>query len=267
MKHVPVNWLDNMNILFLGDIVGASGRDVVRQHLSSLKERYEIDLVVANGENSAHGKGITQKIYRQLLDMGIDVITMGNHTFSKNDIFQFIDNAERLVRPANMEPLAYGQHTTVIEVKGKRVAISNLCGEIWMHDVVDSPFFCMEDILDSVDADYYLVDLHAEATSEKIAFTYAFAGRVQAVVGTHTHVQTADEKILPKGTGYITDIGMTGPKNSVIGMEISASIKRFETTLPERYKIATGECIFNGIIVDIDDDTNKVKEIKRINLK
>ena len=148
MKHVPVNWLDNMNILFLGDIVGASGRDVVRQHLSSLKERYEIDLVVANGENSAHGKGITQKIYRQLLDMGIDVITMGNHTFSKNDIFQFIDNAERLVRPANMEPLAYGQHTTVIEVKGKRVAISNLCGEIWMHDVVDSPFFCMEDILD-----------------------------------------------------------------------------------------------------------------------
>lgn len=266
MKHVPVNWLDNMNILFLGDIVGASGRDVVRQHLSSLKERYEIDLVVANGENSAHGKGITQKIYRQLLDMGIDVITMGNHTFSKNDIFQFIDNAERLVRPANMEPLAYGQHTTVIEVKGKRVAISNLCGEIWMHDVVDSPFFCMEDILDSVDADYYLVDLHAEATSEKIAFTYAFAGRIQAVVGTHTHVQTADERIV-NGTAGITDLGMCGAYESVLGRDVEEILTRFTSNEKTKFKIAQGEGILCGAFVHIDDTSGKATHIERIQIR
>ena len=161
-----------MNILFLGDIVGSVGRECVREQLPRLKEQYEIDLVVANAENSAHGKGITRKIYHQLLAMGIDVCTMGNHTFSKNDIYQFIEEADRMVRPANMEPLEYGQHTVVVKVNGMRVAITNLCGEVWMNNVVDSPFFCMEDILNDIDADIYLVDLHAETTSEKIAFTY-----------------------------------------------------------------------------------------------
>ena len=136
-----------MNILFLGDIVGSVGRECVREQLPRLKEQYEIDLVVANAENSAHGKGITRKIYHQLLAMGIDVCTMGNHTFSKNDIYQFIEEADRMVRPANMEPLEYGQHTVVVKVNGMRVAITNLCGEVWMNNVVDSPFFCMEDIL------------------------------------------------------------------------------------------------------------------------
>lgn len=173
-----------MNVLFIGDIVGSVGRSMVEQMLPSLKERYAIDLVVANGENAAHGKGITRKIYHQLLSYGIDMITMGNHTFSKNDIYQFIDEADRMVRPANMDPLEYGESTRIIKVHNKRVAITNLSGEVWMNNVVDSPFACMEDVLEDVDADIYLVDFHGETTSEKIAFTYHFAGRIQAVVGT-----------------------------------------------------------------------------------
>ncbi len=183
-----------MNVLFIGDIVGKAGRLCVKEQLPKLKEQYHPDLIIANGENAAHGKGITKRIYTELLDQGIDMITMGNHTFSKNDIYTFIHEADRMVRPANMEPLHYGVSTRVLEVKGMRVAISNLCGETFMNNVVESPFTCMERILENVKADLHFVDLHGETTSEKMAFTYHFAGRVHAVVGTHTHVQTADER-------------------------------------------------------------------------
>ena len=144
-----------MKILFVGDIVGSPGREIVSRVIPQLRKEYELDLVIANGENSAHGKGITQKIYKQLLAYGIDCITMGNHTFSKDDLFRFIEEADRLVRPANMEPLEYGKSTRILQVKGKRVAISNVCGEVWMNNVVDSPFACMEDILMDEDADIY----------------------------------------------------------------------------------------------------------------
>lgn len=255
-----------MKILFIGDIVGSSGREIVREQLPLLKTQYNLDVVVANGENAAHGKGITRKIYRQLLEYGIDVITMGNHTFSKNDIYQFIDEADQMVRPANMEPLDYGQHTIVIRKNGKRIAVSNLSGEVWMNNVVDSPFFCMEDILADIDADIYLVDFHGEATSEKIAFTYAFAGRVQCVVGTHTHVQTADERI-EAGTAAITDLGMCGAYCSVLGRDVEEIVTRFTTDEKTKFQIATGPAIFCGAIVTIDDQTNKATNIERIQIR
>lgn len=255
-----------MNILFIGDIVGSIGRAMVEEHLAGLKERYAIDLVVANGENSAHGKGITRKIYQQLLHSGIDIITMGNHTFSKNDIYMFIDEADRMVRPANMSPLEYGESTRVIKVKEKRVAISNVCGEVWMNNIVDSPFECMEDVLEDVDADIYLVDFHGETTSEKIAFTYNFASRVQAVMGTHTHVQTADERIV-YGTAAISDLGMCGAYTSVIGRDVEEIITRFTTDEKTKFKIADGPGIFCGAVVEIDDVSNQAVRIERIQIR
>lgn len=255
-----------MKILFIGDIVGSSGREIVREQLPLLKQQYDIDLVVANGENSAHGKGITRKIYNQLLSYGVDVITMGNHTFSKNDIFQFIEEADKMVRPANMEPCDYGQHSVVVNVNGKRVAISNLSGEVWMNNVIDSPFYCMEDILQDIEADIYLVDFHGEATSEKIAFTYAFAGRVQAVVGTHTHVQTADERIV-YGTAAITDLGMCGAYTSVLGRDVEEIVTRFTTEEKTKFKIALGPSIFCGALVTLDDISNQAISIERIQIR
>lgn len=255
-----------MNILFIGDIVGAVGREMVREHLPKLKADYQIDLVVANGENAAHGKGITKKIYYQLLSYGVDVITMGNHTFSKNDIYQFIEEADRMVRPANMEPIEYGQHTVVVKVRNKRVAISNLCGEVWMHNVIDSPFYCMEEILNDIDADIYVVDFHGETTSEKIAFTYNFAGRIQAVVGTHTHVQTADERIV-YGTAAISDLGMCGAYTSVLGRDVDEIITRFTTDDKTKFKIALGPGILCGAVVQIHDETDKAFHIERIQIR
>lgn len=255
-----------MNILFIGDIVGSSGREVVREKLPKLKEQYAIDFVVANGENAAHGKGITRKIYNQLLECGIDVVTMGNHTFSKNDIFQFINEADHMVRPANMEPMEYGQHTVVMNVHNKRIAVSNLSGEVWMNNVIDSPFYCMEDILQDIEADIYLVDFHGEATSEKIAFTYAFASRIQAVVGTHTHVQTADERIVD-GTAAITDLGMCGAYTSVLGRDVEEIVTRFTTDEKTKFKIALGPSIFCAALVTLDDQTNQAISIKRIQIR
>lgn len=255
-----------MNVLFIGDIVGSVGREVVAQYLPKLKQEYAIDIVIANGENAAHGKGITRKIYQQLRQMGIDVITMGNHTFSKNDIFQFIEEADRIVRPANMEPLDYGEHTIVVPVGNKRVAITNVCGEVWMHNISDSPFYCMEDILDEIEADIYLVDFHGEATSEKIAFTYHFADRVQAVVGTHTHVQTADERIV-YGCAAITDLGMCGAYTSVLGRDVEEIITRFTSDEKTKFKIAEGEGIFCGALVSIDDESNRATAIQRLQIR
>lgn len=255
-----------MKVLFIGDIVGSVGREVVREHLPRLKEQHKIDFVVANGENSAHGKGITKKIYHQLLGYGIDVITMGNHTFSKNDIFQFIDEADKLVRPANMDPVEYGQSCVVQKINGKRIAVCNLCGEVWMNNIIDSPFFCMEDMLSEVEADMYFVDFHGETTSEKIAFTYNFAGRVHAVMGTHTHVQTADERIV-NGTAAISDLGMCGAYTSVIGRDVAEIVTRFTTDEKTKFKIADGPGIFCGAIVEFDDESNKAIHIERVQIR
>ncbi|MEF9961407.1 MAG: TIGR00282 family metallophosphoesterase [Erysipelotrichaceae bacterium] len=255
-----------MKILCIGDIVGVPGREIVGELLPRLKEQYAIDMVIANGENSAHGKGITKKIYDQLIGFGIDCITMGNHTFAKDDIFKFIDDADRLIRPGNMEPLDCGECTRVFNIKNKRVAVSNLSGEVWMHNVVDSPFMMMEDILDEMDADIHIVDFHGETTSEKIAFTYYFASKLTAVVGTHTHVQTADERI-EQGTAAITDLGMCGAYHSVLGRDVDEIITRFTTDEKTKFKMGCGPAIFCGAIITIDDQSNLATAIERIQIR
>lgn len=255
-----------MNVLFIGDIVGKAGRQCVKEHLPRLKAQYHPDLIIANGENAAHGKGITKRIYNELVNQGIDMITMGNHTFSKNDIYHFIGEADRMVRPANMEPLNYGVATRVLTIKGQRVAITNLCGEVFMNHVVESPFTCMERILTNVNADLHFVDFHGEATSEKIAFTYHFAKRVQAVVGTHTHIQTADERIV-YGTAAISDLGMCGAYSSVLGRDINEVVTRFCENTATRYTVAEGPAIFCGLFVRFDDDTKRALQVERIQIR
>ena len=256
-----------MNILAIGDLIGNAGIKEMKYGLNKIREKENIDFVIVNGENSAEGMGITTKNFNDILEQNVDVITMGNHTWGKKDIFKFIDHP-KLIRPANYPEGVVGKGYNIYECKNKKIAVINLIGRVSINILTENPFIIAKQIVEKIqnEVDIIIVDFHAEATAEKIALANYLDGKVTAVFGTHTHVQTADETILPKGTGYITDIGMTGPKNSVIGMDIQASIKRFETTLPERYKIATGECKFNGVIFKIDDETNKIKDIKRVKM-
>lgn len=257
-----------MKILAVGDLIGSAGIRKLKTELFKIREQEKIDFVIVNGENSAEGMGITENNFKDILDVNVDVITMGNHTWGKKDIFKFIDHP-KLIRPANYPEGVVGKGYHIYSCKNKKIAVINLIGRVDMNILSENPFITAKQIIQKIEnkVDMTIIDFHAEATAEKIALGYFLDGKVTAIFGTHTHVQTADETILEKGTAYITDIGMTGPKKSVIGMDVDASIKRFETTLPERYKIATGECIFNGVIFEIDDITNKVKEIKRVNLK
>ena len=211
--------------------------------------------------------GITEKNFKDITSLGVDCITMGNHTWGKKDIFKFIDSP-KIIRPANYPEGVVGKGYNIYTCKGKKIAVMNLIGRVDINILTENPLLEAKKIIEKIqnEADMIFIDFHAEATAEKIALGYYLDGLVTAVFGTHTHVQTADERVMPKGTGYITDIGMTGPKESVIGMNIQASVKRFETALPERYKIAEGECIFNGVIFDIDDESSKVTSIKRIYL-
>ena len=257
-----------MRILAVGDLIGESGVKKLKEILPKIKKDEKIDFVITNGENSAGGMGITEKNFRDILDAGTNVITMGNHTWGKKDIFKFIDNPQ-LLRPANYPEGVVGKGLGIYECKNKKIAVMNFIGRVDINILSENPFIMakkmVEEIKDKVDI--IIIDFHAEATAEKIAMGRYLDGKITALFGTHTHVQTADEQIFPEGTAYITDIGMTGPKNSVIGMDIKASIKRFETTLPEKYKLAEGDCIFNAVIFEIDDETNKVTHIKRINIK
>ncbi len=256
-----------MKILAVGDIVGESGVNKLKNILKEVKIKENIDFTIVNGENAAEGMGITQKNFNDIIASGADMITMGNHTWGKKDIFKFIDNY-KIIRPANYPKGVVGCGYRIYNCKDKKIAVINLIGRVDMGVLSENPFLVGKEIVSKIksDVDIIVIDFHAEATAEKIAMGNYLDGEVTLIFGTHTHVQTADEKILPKGTGYITDIGMTGPEYSVIGMDIQASIKRFETTLPERYKIASGKAIFNGCIFEIDDKTNKVVDIKRIKL-
>lgn len=257
-----------MKILAVGDIIGSAGIKKLKNTLPKIRERENIDFIIVNGENSAEGMGITERNFNDIIEENVDVVTMGNHTWGKKDIFKFIDHP-KLIRPANYPKGVVGKGYNIYQCKNKKVAVINLIGRVDINVLSENPFILSKELVEKLQSktDIIIVDFHAEATAEKIALGYYLDGKVTAVYGTHTHVQTADETILERGTGYITDIGMTGPKKSVIGMDVEASVKRFETTLPERYKIATGECIFNGVIFDIDDITNKVKEIRRINIR
>ena len=256
-----------MKILAIGDIVGSAGVKKLKTELPKIREEEKINFVIVNGENAAEGMGITKKNFDDIIEENVDVVTMGNHTWGKKDIFNFI-NHPKLLRPANYPKGVPGKGYNIFECMNKKIAVINLIGRVDMGVLSENPFLAAKGIIDKIkkEVSIIVVDFHAEATAEKIAMGYYLDGKATIVYGTHTHVQTADEKILPKGTAYITDIGMTGPKYSVIGMDIDVSIKRFETTLPERYKIATGECMFNGVIFDIDEKTNKVRNLKRINI-
>lgn len=254
-----------MKILAVGDIVGESGVQKLKEMLPKIKQEEQIDFVITNGENAAGGMGITERNYKDMLISGTDVVTMGNHTWGKKDIFKFIDDLQ-IIRPANYTKGLPGKGYTIRKVKEKSIAVINLIGRVDVNVLSENPFKVANNLVEELknQVDLIIIDFHAEATAEKIALGYYLDGKVTAIFGTHTHVQTADAKILPKGTAYITDVGMTGPEHSVIGMDISASIKRLETTLPEKYKLAEGNCILNGVVFEIDDITNKVINIKSI---
>ena len=257
-----------MKILAVGDIVGEAGIKELKKELNQIRQQEEIDFVIVNGENAADGMGLIEKQYRQILALGTDIVTMGNHTWAKKDIFNFIED-ERIVRPANYSKNNPGKGYRIVECKtnGKKVAVINLIGRVTMGVLSDNPFTKAKEIVQKIrnDVDIIVIDMHAEATAEKIALYHYLDGEANIVFGTHTHVQTADEEISKLGTGFITDLGMTGPISSVIGMDIKTSIKRFETSLPEKYKIAEGDAKLNGCIFELDDNSNKVVSIKRCN--
>ena len=257
-----------MRILAVGDIVGESGVRKLKEELPRIKREENIDFVITNGENSAGRMGINERNFNDMLSAGTNVVTMGNHTWGKKDIFKFIDHPQ-LLRPANYPKGVVGKGLGIYECNGKKIAVMNFMGRVDINILTENPFIMAKDMVEEIkeQVDIIIIDFHAEATAEKIAMARYLDGKITAIFGTHTHVQTADEQILPNGTGYITDIGMTGPKNSVIGMDAQASIKRFETTLPEKYKLAEGECILNAVIFNIDDTTSKVTDINRIYIR
>ena len=254
-----------MKILCIGDLVGNPGLEKLKKELAVIQEAENIDFTIVNGENVGSGMGMTKRDYNELCKLNIDVITMGNHTWGKMDIFSFI-NENNIIRPANYSKGVPGHGYSIIEKNDKKIAVINLIGRTDMPVQSENPFLCVDKIINKIkdEVDIIVVDFHAEATAEKIAMGYYLDGRVNAIFGTHTHVQTADEKILSGGTAYITDIGMTGPSDSVIGMDKQVSIKRFVTSLPERYRVAEGDSILNGIVVEINDKDCKTKSIYRI---
>lgn len=255
-----------MRLLMIGDVVGRPGRRAVKVNLEELKREFDLHLVIANGENAAGGNGITREVARELFAMGVDILTMGNHVWNKREAIDYLARESRIVRPGNYPPGTPGAGAVVYKTgPNVPVAVLNLTGRVFMQ-ALDCPFRKADELIRQVkeQAKVIIVDFHAEATSEKIAMGWYLAGRVAAVCGTHTHVQTADECILPGGTAYITDLGMTGPCNSVIGAKKEMAMKRFLTQLPLRYEAATGLFQFNGVIIDIDEETGAATAIRRI---
>jgi len=252
-------------LLTIGDIVGNPGRKVVKELLPKIRRDYSVDMVIANGENSAGGFGITYTVAQELYSYGVDIITMGNHVWSKKEIMSFIDEDSRIIRPANLPKELPGRGSAIVELFNHKVGVINLIGRVFM-DPVDSPFDSVLKEIEKLkdEADIIVVDIHAEATSEKLAMGWFLDGKANVVFGTHTHVQTADERILPNGTGYITDLGMTGPYNSIIGVEKDIIVKKFVTLVPEKFEVAKGEAQFNAAVFEIDDKTRQVVSIKRI---
>ncbi len=257
-----------MRILFIGDIVGKPGRELVRRALPVLVERHQADFVIANAENAAGGFGLTREIGEQLFDWGIDVLTSGNHIWDKREALTYIEIEPRLLRPANYPAGVPGRGSLLATAKtGERVGVTNVMGRVFMLNI-DDPFTVAEREAAALarHARPFFVDFHAEATSEKIAMGWHLDGKVSAVIGTHTHVQTADERILPKGTAYLTDVGMTGPHDSIIGVEIEAALGRFLTGLPARFETATGNPRLNAVVVETDARTGRALGIERISI-
>lgn len=258
-----------MKILCIGDIVGKPGRDAVLAHVPQLKASGKIDFVVANAENAAAGNGITEKLAKELFSAGCDVLTLGDHVWDKKDLYPYLKETPMIIRPINFSPEAPGHGVCVIETsQGIKVGVVCLLGRTFMKYSTDCPFRAIDKVLSNEfkQISVIVVDIHAEATSEKITMGYFLDGKVSVVFGTHTHVQTADETILSKGTAYITDVGMTGPRDSVIGQKKELILERYWTGLPQKFEVADNQAILSGIIIDIDEQTGKAREIKRVNL-
>jgi 2',3'-cyclic-nucleotide 2'-phosphodiesterase len=254
-----------MRILFIGDVVGSPGREMLTTYLPKLKSKYKPTLTIVNGENSASGKGITEKIYKQILDLGAQVVTLGNHTWDQRELIEVIDYCPNMIRPANFPEEVPGKGYAIIKINHLEVGVINIQGRTFLPPL-DCPFKKVDNIIAEIKkrTPIIFVDFHAEATSEKQAMGWYLDGRVSAVVGTHTHVQTADARILPNKTAYITDVGMTGPYDGILGMEREAVLKRFLTSLPVRFEVTKGREQLNGVIIDIDEKTGKAKSIKPI---
>jgi metallophosphoesterase (TIGR00282 family) len=254
-----------MKILFIGDIVGAPGRHMAEKHLPRLIDEYKIDFVIANGENSAGGAGISRKVFNELTAMGIDAFTMGNHIWDNKDIFNFIDNEKRIVRPANFNPTLPGTGYQIFDIAGQKLVVANLVGRTFMPPT-ESPFIVMDKILTKTRniTPFVFVDFHAEATSEKNALAWYLDGQVSAVIGTHTHIQTNDARVLPRGTALVTDAGMTGPRDSILGVEWEIIVKHFITQMPARFNVAKGDIQFNGVMIELYDD-GRAKTVEPIN--
>jgi len=255
-----------VRILFIGDIVGRPGRELVRRGLGPLCDYHQIDLVIANAENAAAGFGLTREIGDQLLEWGVDVMTSGNHIWDKKEAIDYIGAEPRLLRPANFPAGVPGNGRYLARARnGVSVGVVNAMGRVFMLNI-DDPFAVVLREIEALRdrARIIFVDFHAEATSEKIAMGWHLDGRVSAVVGTHTHVQTADERILPKGTAYLTDVGMTGPHDSIIGVEIEPALGRFLNAMPARFETATGNPRLNAVVVEADEQTGRATEIERL---
>jgi metallophosphoesterase (TIGR00282 family) len=244
-----------MRILFIADIVGKPGRAGLARAMPELREHHSPDLVIANGENSAGGLGITQKTAADIFEAGVDVITTGNHVYRHNEVYEYLDATDRVIRPANYMTGSPGRGWTVVEAGGIRLAVINLSGQVGL-DAARSPFPEADSVLDRLerDADAFFVDFHAEVTSEKVAMGWHLDGRVGAVVGTHTHVPTADARVLPKGTAFISDVGMTGSRASVLGVRWEQALERFRTQMPVRFTTADEDVWINGVVITLRDD-------------
>ena len=255
-----------MRILFLGDIVSKKGREVIRDSLDFLKDKYKPNFIIANGENSAHGKGITSKIYNELIGYGIDCLTMGNHTYAKRELIDSIETMDKLVVPENIVD-RIGEGYRIFNVNNKKICVANLLGQVFMGDFMSNPFDAYAEIKRNSKADIYFVDFHGEATAEKRIFAEYFKNDVDIVVGTHTHVQTADECILNDNVAFISDVGMCGPYESVIGRNIEESIKGHVFHEKTHYETCESDPILCGVIIDINDSLNKPVNIQRIQIR
>ena len=255
-----------MNILFIGDIVARAGREMLHEHLKSIQEQYAIDFTISNCENAAAGFGVTPKIADELLGLGVDVLTSGNHVWDKKKVLPYLDAQSRILRPTNYPPPNPGHGSVVVETaSGEPVAVVNVQGLSFMPPI-DDPFRAVDRELAQIPdhTRVVVVDMHAEATAEKVAMGWYLDGRVSAILGTHTHVPTADERVLPEGTAYQTDVGMTGPFDSVIGMTRESVMERFHKQIPVRFEPATDDAQLNAVMIDVDSETGKARSIQRV---
>ena len=254
-----------MKILFIGDVVGSLGRNIVAMMIEKITSEQDIDFIIANGENATHGKGLSEAHLNELFDSGVDVVTLGNHYANKKEIFNFLDAYNELLRPNNLHHSIPGTGSNVFDCNGVKIRVTNLLGRVYMALDVNNPFDDLESICASDDSDIHIVDFHAEATGEKYALAHAFDGKVSAVLGTHTHVQTRDNRILPYGTAYISDVGMCGPYDSILGVKKEDVVKRTWTSQPTPFNVQEeGESIFSAVLLTFNDQTYECERIQTI---